>query len=115
MHVSLYAENQDKQLDLVVNPFRDDQGKIVIAQAILGTLVSPCHVIINPNGQKGMYFAFPDISCRASGTFRLLFKLFHVSDIHVQSGHIKTQIFSNAFNVYPPKKFPGVSGNKFFF
>ncbi len=114
MHVSLYHEKENKKLDYVVNPFRDVKGKSVLAQSIVGSVVSPCYVAVAPNGAKGMYFAFPDLSCRVNGKYRLLFRLFHLSQDILRLGSPGEQIaemVSQPFTAFQPKEFPGMSAS----
>ena len=48
------------------------------SQVLVGSLVSPCHVLTDLDGNKSMFFVFNDISVRISGRFRLKFLLFNV-------------------------------------
>ncbi|KAJ3014044.1 hypothetical protein HKX48_005382 [Thoreauomyces humboldtii] len=45
---------------------------------LLGGLVSSCHILRDEDGEKGLYFVFPDIGVRTSGLYRLKFNLFVV-------------------------------------
>ncbi len=44
----------------------------------MGCLVSPCHPLMNTQGQSGFYFIFPDMSIRTSGQYRIQFHIYNV-------------------------------------
>ncbi|KAJ3190900.1 hypothetical protein HK101_008266 [Irineochytrium annulatum] len=58
------------------------------SQVIMGCLVSSCAILRDLSGHRGMFFVFPEISVRTSGTYRLKFDLFDMAH---------------------PKAFPGMS------
>ncbi|KAJ3036868.1 hypothetical protein HDV00_002351 [Rhizophlyctis rosea] len=83
----------------------------VYSQVLVGSLVSPCHVLTDLDGNKGMFFVFSDISVRISGHFRLKFLLFNVKCPFPESGVDTTRgtVLSEPFTVYHPKEFPGMT------
>ncbi|KAJ3051850.1 hypothetical protein HK097_007139 [Rhizophlyctis rosea] len=48
-------------------------------QSLVGTAVSPCHVLADPEGREGMFFVFPDLSVRPQGSYTLKFSLVDVN------------------------------------
>lgn len=75
-------------------------------QVLIGTLVAPCHILFDVNGERGMFFVFHDLSVRSSGTYRLKFSLFDVN--HQGTSLAKATIISDSFTVYSPKAFLGM-------
>ncbi|KAJ3003445.1 hypothetical protein HKX48_001754 [Thoreauomyces humboldtii] len=63
-------------------------GSAASMPILLGGLVSSCHILRNEEGEKGLYFVFPDVGVRTSGLYRLKFNLFVVeaSDMGFRSG-----------------------------
>ncbi|KAI8836141.1 velvet factor [Chytridium lagenaria] len=77
------------------------------SQVMMGCLVSACWILTDLSGEKGMFFIFPDISVRTSGTYRLKFDLFDLTEISNSASF--TSMYSEPFTVYSPKAFPGMS------
>ncbi|KAJ3139186.1 hypothetical protein HDU90_000550 [Geranomyces variabilis] len=101
---------------------------------LLGSLVSACHILRGEDGIKGLYFVFPNIGMRASGRFCLKFSLFIIetfdkagnnppssaggpnsatttSPYPTSSHRSRASVFSNPFQVYSPKRFPGMAAS----
>ncbi|KAJ3036862.1 hypothetical protein HDV00_002345 [Rhizophlyctis rosea] len=79
-------------------------------QILLGSLVSPCYMLNDANGERGLYFVFPDVSVRTSGQYRLKFRLFGVDCmLSSEPSTAKASVESEIFTVYSPKTFPGMS------
>ncbi|KAJ3173200.1 hypothetical protein HDU88_004661 [Geranomyces variabilis] len=103
---------------------------------LLGSLVSACHILRGEDGVKGLYFVFPNIGLRTSGRFRLKFSLFIIetfdkagnsnsppssagapnsattkSPYPTPSHTSRASVFSNPFQVYSPKRFPGMAAS----
>lgn len=73
VHVSLWTEDMQTQLDLI-------EGSAPYSMRFLiGSLVSSPALLKNLQGQKGNYFAFPDLSVRMTGRYRLHFSLVHLA------------------------------------
>ncbi|KAE8234527.1 hypothetical protein CF326_g442 [Tilletia indica] len=79
---------------LVINPANDTPVRVMEGvQVQNGTYVSE---------DKTTYFAFPDLSVRLAGRFHLLFSLISTA------GTSLTRVSSQEFEVYAPRRFPGV-------
>ncbi|KAJ3013468.1 hypothetical protein HKX48_005738 [Thoreauomyces humboldtii] len=76
------------------------------ASVLVGSLVSPCHVLTDVDGTKTMFFTFPDLSIRTSGQYMLKFSLY---DISRDASHAVASAISDVISVYPPKSFPGMT------
>lgn len=48
--------------------FLDDLKR---TRLVLGSITSSIHLLNGPDGKEGMFFAFPDISIRIEGIFRI--------------------------------------------
>lgn len=48
-------------------------------KCLIGSLVSSSTLLKDMHGEKGYYFAFPDLSVRMTGEYRLLFSLVHLA------------------------------------
>lgn len=73
------------------------------------------------NNQRALFFAFPDLSVRIEGTFRLHFSLIDVTTAYEQAhgmprqpnpqGHdVRAQAISTPFTVYSARTYPGIRG-----
>ncbi|KAJ3216685.1 hypothetical protein HDU67_009117 [Dinochytrium kinnereticum] len=69
---------EDREIDGPMSPVAGS-GTIIQSRIVLGSLISSCFVIKDPHEKLGMFFIFPDIAIRASGTYRLRFDLFDLS------------------------------------
>lgn len=74
VHVSLYSEDMQTQNDLI-------EGVTVphTMRFLVGSLVSSPSILKNLQDEKGYYFAFPDLSVRMTGRYRLHFNLIHLA------------------------------------
>jgi len=72
----------------------------------MGSLVSSLYVLNDLDGVERAFFVFPDLSVRIEGTFRLKFSLV---DVGKPVSKILAVCHSEEFNVYPAKKFPGMT------
>ncbi|KAH8926387.1 hypothetical protein BT69DRAFT_1215328, partial [Atractiella rhizophila] len=71
-----------------------------------GTVVQSPHRMKDLDGSSSVYFAFPDLSLRVEGTFKLKFVLFEM----LEYGAISVaSCYSADFKVLSPKLFPGMS------
>ena len=74
----------------------------------MGTLVASAAKARNQNGQPGIFFAFPDLSCRNYGRYRLRFTLMILDTISSVPGTafpIVATTMSQVFEVYSAKDF----------
>lgn len=68
VHVSLWSTDMTQHIDIVDN-----------ARTLIGSTVCSSTLLKDMNGEKGYYFAFPDLSVRIPGQFRLHFSLVHLA------------------------------------
>ncbi|KAI9095005.1 velvet factor, partial [Phlyctochytrium arcticum] len=73
---------------------------------LVGSLVSPCHILTDVDGHKALFFTFADLSIRTGGQYRLKFFLY---DITRDASNAIASAMSNVIAVYPPKTFPGMT------
>ncbi|KAI9331907.1 velvet factor [Pilaira anomala] len=62
------------------------------------------------NNHDGGFFVFGDVSVKLEGQFRLKFSMFEISKLGATN--LKS-IYSNVFQVYPSKSFPGMLESTF--
>ncbi|KAJ3041295.1 hypothetical protein HDV00_009565 [Rhizophlyctis rosea] len=119
-HASLWSEDGTEERGVVLNPsvtgsrrhdaqaYSDNlpPNPANYIQVLVGLLVSPCHILADVDGQRGMFFTFPDLSVRTSGQYRIKFCLY---DIMRDASHAKACVLSEIMTVYPPKSFPGMT------
>ncbi|KAJ3414883.1 hypothetical protein HDV05_005947 [Chytridiales sp. JEL 0842] len=60
---------------LVYSRPSDIPPHLKLTQALMGTLVVPCTVLLDHEGKEGMFFVFHDLSVRTQGSYRLKFHL----------------------------------------
>lgn len=97
LHASLWSEDMTTQFDLVegVYPYT--------VRFLMGSLVSSPSILYNLQDERGIYFAFPDLSVRMTGIYRLKFSL-----LHLAMNKVITEVFTNPFIVYSAKSYPGM-------
>ncbi|ORY53791.1 hypothetical protein BCR33DRAFT_674963, partial [Rhizoclosmatium globosum] len=79
-------------------------------QVLMGTLVSVCSTLIGTDNDMGFYFVFPELAVRSSGRYRLKFDLYEMNFMHrLNSVPPIAMAFSEVFQVYSPKSFPGIT------
>lgn len=79
---------------------------------LTGSLVGTPFYGKDENGQFGCFFPFSDLSVRTLGKYRLKFNLIMLdTSLPGQNTHfpILTEIFSDVFDVYTAKEFPGIN------
>ncbi|KAI0235936.1 hypothetical protein L0F63_004998 [Massospora cicadina] len=83
---------------------------------LVGNCAQSMKRVKGPDNCEMGIFLFQDISVRIDGIFRLKFSLYHVA-IHAKTcrpaaslSHVQ---FSDSFQVYPPKLFPGMAESTF--
>ncbi|KAJ3099651.1 hypothetical protein HDU97_002909 [Phlyctochytrium planicorne] len=81
-------------------------------KVFVGTLTSQSHLLADPDGRLGCFFAFPDLSVRSSGNYRLKFDLFDLSrTIATGTNKSLATVVSSEFHVYSPQNFPGMAAS----
>ncbi|KAI9260797.1 velvet factor-domain-containing protein [Sporodiniella umbellata] len=94
MHTSLWSADMKTKFEVMNN-----------TKVMLGSLVSSASLLKNLDSEEGYYFAFPDLSIRFAGQYRLQFSL-----IHLIRNEVVSDTFSDSFCVYPAKVYPGMKG-----
>ncbi|CAO3650747.1 unnamed protein product [Cunninghamella echinulata] len=106
LHVTLWSADRTEERNIISNPPK-------CTRVLMGSLVSSPSLLKNPDGEQGLYFAFPDLSIRTEGRYTLRFSLMKLVSADFQTdakSKIIAQVFSDAFTVYSAKKFPGMTG-----
>ncbi|KAK5118415.1 hypothetical protein LTR62_002929 [Meristemomyces frigidus] len=78
---------------------------------LMGTLVSSPYPAKDEHDVAGLFFVFPDLSCRSPGRYRLRFKLIRIDPANMrpgQSSPVVANIMSDIFAVFTAKDFPGM-------
>jgi hypothetical protein len=81
---------------------------------LIGSLAVPASKLTDQNHETGIWFVFQDLSVRTEGNFCLKFTFVDVNDPENHGHPTKRQspilatVFSQTFQVYSAKKFPGV-------
>jgi hypothetical protein len=68
-------------------------------------------MVNDEKGRPGIYFVFPDLSCRTIGQYRMRFRLMRVEPREMGPGTIfpcVANCITDVFNVYTAKDFPGM-------
>ncbi|ORX55101.1 hypothetical protein DM01DRAFT_1335395 [Hesseltinella vesiculosa] len=105
LHVTLWSADRTEERNIISNPPK-------CTRVLMGSLVSSPSLLKNPEGEQGLYFAFPDLSIRTEGRYTLRFSLMKLISSDFQpnaKSRIIAQVFSDAFTVYSAKKFPGMT------
>ena len=78
---------------------------------LMGSLVASPYQAKDEHGAAGMFFVFPDLSCRMQGQYRLQFRLLRVDPLNMTIGSMHgcvARIVTTVFTVYTAKDFPGM-------
>ncbi|CAO0792904.1 unnamed protein product [Mucor circinelloides] len=105
LHVTLWSDDRSEERNIISNPPK-------CTRVLMGSLVSSPSLLKNPEGEQGLYFAFPDLSIRTEGRYTLRFSLMKLVNSDFQENaksKIVAQVFSDPFTVYSAKKFPGMT------
>lgn len=80
------------------------------ARRLMGTLVASATVAVDEHNEQGAFFAFPDLSCRSQGEYRLRFSFMRVdpSGAAGAAAPVVAHVMSDVFTVYSAKDFPGM-------
>ncbi|KAI9301518.1 velvet factor [Cunninghamella echinulata] len=68
LHVTLWSADRTEERNIISNPPK-------CTRVLMGSLVSSPSLLKNPEGEQGLYFAFPDLSIRTEGRYTLRFSL----------------------------------------
>ncbi|RUS21810.1 hypothetical protein BC937DRAFT_91402 [Endogone sp. FLAS-F59071] len=68
LHVTLWSEDGNEERNIISNSPK-------CARILMGSLVSSPSLLKNNEGERGLYFAFPDLSIRTEGRYTLKFSL----------------------------------------
>lgn len=102
MHVSLWNEAGTEDCTLLEQPGRRPGGRL------MGTMMATATVVTDENDDRGVFFAFPDLSCRSYGKYRLRFVLMSINPIAAATGSaspVLAHAMSDVFEVYAAKTF----------
>ncbi|ORZ10743.1 velvet factor-domain-containing protein [Absidia repens] len=105
LHVTLWSADRNEERNIISNPPK-------CTRVLMGSLVSSPSLLKNPDGEQGLYFAFPDLSIRTEGRYTLRFSLMKLVSADFQTdakSKIIAQVFSDPFTVYSAKRFPGMT------
>ncbi|KAI9472314.1 MAG: velvet factor-domain-containing protein [Benjaminiella poitrasii] len=100
LHVTLWSDDRTEERNIISNPPK-------CTRVLMGSLVSSPSLLKNPQGEQGLYFAFPDLSIRTEGRYTLRFSLMKLVNSDFQENaksKIVAQVFSDPFTVYSAKK-----------
>ncbi|MCJ1355756.1 MAG: hypothetical protein MMC33_005748 [Icmadophila ericetorum] len=81
---------------------------------LIGSLCVSAFKLTDPDGQMGVWFILQDLSVRTEGSFRLKMNFVNVGSpttpqtLNNGSAPVLASTFSNVFQVFSAKKFPGV-------
>ncbi|KAI8984429.1 velvet factor-domain-containing protein [Mycotypha africana] len=88
--------------------FSSSSSAVTASRLLMGSVISSPSFLkdYNPHetvNKRAYFFAFPDLSVRITGQFRLQFSL-----IDLARNKIVSDVFSDPFTVYPAKSYPGM-------
>ncbi|KAI7878467.1 hypothetical protein K492DRAFT_196809 [Lichtheimia hyalospora FSU 10163] len=98
------SENITPPASATIKREESDTPALSSVSVLAGSLVSSSSIYTDLWNNRSMYFAFPDLSVRLVGQFRLHFTLFSLG----RSDTVLAEAYSNPFTVYPAKQFPGM-------
>lgn len=81
---------------------------------LIGSLCVSAFKLTNPNNEMGVWFILQDLSVRTEGSFRLKMNFVNVGSpttaqtLNMASAPVLASCYSDKFDVYSAKKFPGV-------
>ncbi|KAF9175983.1 hypothetical protein BGX21_007481 [Mortierella sp. AD011] len=76
---------------------------------LTGSIGASGDLLRDLNGKLGVFFAFPDLSVRTEGIYTLKFSFSLLPEPPVMTSSVLATIFSAPFEIYPAKRFPGMS------
>ncbi|KEI38862.1 uncharacterized protein L969DRAFT_103860 [Mixia osmundae IAM 14324] len=92
-------------------PFERGPGEVVSIRNLMGSLQANANLLKDLSDRNGIFFAFPDLSIRAEGTYRvrmILMSLGQRGQRHLFPQPLLAQTFTDPFSVFPPKRFRGM-------
>jgi hypothetical protein len=98
----MYATLMSATSDVELHMLRDAKTR-----STTGSSVSSLYRLKDNFNKAGFFFVFPDLSVRMEGTYRFKFSLFEIINTDI---YYCDSIFSDMFNVFTAKKFPGMEG-----
>ncbi|KAG0008942.1 hypothetical protein BGZ80_002885 [Entomortierella chlamydospora] len=78
---------------------------------LTGSIGASGDLLRDLDGKLGVFFAFPDLSVRTEGIYTLKFSFSLLPEPPVMTSSVLATIFSAPFEIYPAKRFPGMSTN----
>ncbi|CAG8475004.1 8393_t:CDS:2 [Ambispora leptoticha] len=128
VHANLWCHKKKEERSLVINPSSlpsSNGGRSTVislnaptsTRNLMGSTVSSAYMLKNHEGKQGIYFIFHDLSVRTEGAFTLQFSLTNISNILFgtcpgsTSSPVDAEVFSDPFQVFSAKKFPGMTGS----
>ncbi|CAD6590762.1 MAG: hypothetical protein ASARMPRED_004993 [Alectoria sarmentosa] len=90
------------------------QASGMFTRNLIGSLCVSAFKLTNPNNEMGVWFILQDLSVRTEGSFRLKMNFVNVGSptaaqtLNTASAPVLASCFSDKFDVYSAKKFPGV-------
>jgi hypothetical protein len=105
IHVTIWDETEQREMSLMPEEYNVQQRRL------MGTTANTAFLSNNPDGY---YFHFSDLSCRTAGRFKLRFTLvipFHDPSRPFAPCPFEDVIFSDTFQVYNAKDFPGMQAS----
>lgn len=89
-----------------------NQPQGMFTRNLIGSLAASAFRLSDPEDKIGIWFVLQDLSVRTEGTFRLQFSFVDVgasgNGINTGKAPVLASVFSEPFQVYSAKKFPGV-------
>ncbi|KAI0481152.1 velvet factor-domain-containing protein [Xylariaceae sp. FL0804] len=107
MNCRIFNEAGDEDMSAMPEDFRQQRR-------LMGTIVSSPFVGKDENDLEGCFFAFPDLSVRTPGSFRLQFQLVLLNPQQSTPGcrtPVCATAMSDVFTVYNAKDFPGMKAS----
>src|SRR5690606_20472589 len=87
-------------------------GNGMFTRNLIGSLSASAFKLTDPDNKIGVWFILQDLSVRTEGSFRLKMNFVNVGDgsqgVNTKASPILATAFSDVFQVYSAKKFPGV-------
>ncbi|BFZ59736.1 hypothetical protein YB2330_000752 [Saitoella coloradoensis] len=126
VHATLWSDTGEEERNLILtNKDDSEQGQErggreekdagpagSVVKVLIGSLVSSPALLEDDHGVEGVYFAFPDLSIRTEGRYRLKFSLVRLGTGDFDGSSRSTIVaegVSDVFTVYSAKKFPGMT------
>ncbi|PVU86920.1 hypothetical protein BB561_006507 [Smittium simulii] len=79
-----------------------------VSNNLIGNTIVNSECYKDLNGEYGIFFLFSELYIRKPGSYTLKFSLISTKNLVNPASNLLASVFSEPFNVYPAKKFPGV-------